>query len=262
MPEQQPSAEDAPGEGETLPALVPLDPSTPAPSYGETQRHLVCFPHAGAMPATYLAWFRGMDDRTALWGALRNNITPTAPPAERWEPVVRGVADAITQLPGTVLLYGHSMGSVLAYETAAELLARGHAVEHLVVSGREAPHTAQKRGNGWPTDPVALVHAVDAAYGGIPPEITENRELAQVFGADLQEDLVLHDAYTPRATPPLPVRLTALAGEHDPAADPAAVEEWQHYTSRQFACRTLPGGHMPPAEGRQRIAGLLRGDHP
>lgn len=124
MPEQQPHAEDTAGQGETLPALVPLDPSAAATGSGEARRHLVCFPHAGAMPATYLTWFRGMDDRTALWGALRNSVSPTAPPAERWEPAVRGAAGAIARLPGTVLLYGHSMGAVLAYETAAELLAR------------------------------------------------------------------------------------------------------------------------------------------
>src|SRR5262245_42545457 len=104
---------------------------------------LVVFPYAGSSAGAFRLWrnhlprwisvhwiqFAGREDRFK------------DPPARKWPEITKSIADADIPLDGLpVVLFGHSMGSILAFEVARELRRRhGYPPAALIVSGRCAP---------------------------------------------------------------------------------------------------------------------------
>lgn len=106
---------------------------------------LLCVPFAGSGAGFYRGWPNGADQ------GIR--IVPLQMPGreERFlEDPYKDAAEAAKDLAGAalrlvggaqrVVLFGHSLGAVLAYETARELQTQGFtALEHLFVSGSPVP---------------------------------------------------------------------------------------------------------------------------
>lgn len=217
--------------------------------------HLVCFLHAGGLPTAYQPWAAEVGDRFTVWVATVDHRDCAAGTAPMWDVYAQRQADAVASLRGPLTLYGHSLGALSAYETARELRRRGREITHLVVSGRDAPHL--KPEITFPDDPVALVHAAAACFGGIPEELLHDDELAYVFGTEMRAGFAAADAYVWQPGPPLDVRLTVVGGFDDPVVTDAGLRAWQQHTTGPFRLERLPGGHFFTAEERRRLHTLL-----
>lgn len=213
-------------------------------SGGRHTHHLVCFPHAGGGPAAYRAW-RGIDDRFSVWavalpgrGRLRHEPYPQA-----WAPLVARLVTEVAGLPGQVVLLGHSMGALLAYETARLLAAcAARPPAHLVVLGRGAPETGTPV--MWPTDPDELVDAVASRYGGVPDAVRGEPELLRVTAGLLRADLELVRRYAWALGPPLDCPVTAVRGDRDQTTSAADLAAWSCHTRGDTLAVALPGGHF------------------
>ncbi|TXC66112.1 thioesterase [Piscinibacter aquaticus] len=105
---------------------------------------LVCFHHAGVGAAVYRPWAVDLPpdvEVCAIELPGRGSRLREAP----LDSVARIVSELIPHLQAEVdrpfAFFGHSMGAVLAYETAVALSAAGGPVpQHLFVSGRRPPH--------------------------------------------------------------------------------------------------------------------------
>ena len=133
---------------------------------------LLCFPHAGASTMTYNSW------RVALAGRYEVRIVdapgrvgrPADPPARTVAELVSSVAEraeAVVRPP--YLLYGHSLGALLAFETARRLTARGAAPALLVVSGRNGPAVGSAAAAISTLPDSEFLHAVDQLDRSMPP---------------------------------------------------------------------------------------------
>ncbi|ASU85105.1 thioesterase [Nocardiopsis gilva YIM 90087] len=245
------TADDGPGHPSAAPgaAVVPIG----GPEGSDA--HLVCFPHAGGSEMTFLPWRAKLTDRYRMWVAIRRpNGGPSA--ADLWTGVVATYVAELERLPGELTLYGHSMGALLAYETARALRAEGRPVRRLVVSGREAPHIGHRV--VVPDDPVELARRVADRYGAIPAELLDDPETLRVVGEELMRDYTLYAAYRWRSAAPLDIPITAFAGADDPMVTDAGVHEWKRHTAERFHTATLPGGHFPGPEGQETILAELR----
>ncbi|MGH7607983.1 MAG: thioesterase II family protein, partial [Gemmatimonadales bacterium] len=109
---------------------------------------LVCLPFAGAGASFFRPW-------AALAGERVEIVAPQLPGRERRidDPPHRDVPSAIDELlpeitrisaRGSLVLFGHSLGAVLAYELACRLIARGDDLGGLVVSGSPGPWTPRE----------------------------------------------------------------------------------------------------------------------
>lgn len=144
-----------------------------------------------------------------------------------------------------VLLQGHSMGALLAYEVARVLVAQGRAVRGLLLSGRAAPH--------WPVEgPPLPRHLLSDAglvqelkrLGGTPPEVLAEPDLLALLLPLLRADFHLVESYVWEPGPALPVAATVLGGADDRATPPEALAAWGEVLAGPVAVEVWPGGHF------------------
>jgi len=111
---------------------------------------IICLPWAGGVASAYRPWIHALRDVA--------QVLPTEFPghgARFGEPcmdnatlLAADIADAVLALPGAdtpVLIYGHSMGAILGFETARLLVERSAPLLGLVLSGHHAPHWPSRR---------------------------------------------------------------------------------------------------------------------
>ncbi|MGV9451896.1 thioesterase II family protein [Streptomyces sp. NPDC003635] len=221
--------------------------SYPAASGRAPRLRLVCFPHAGGNAQLFRGWAARLPADVELLA-----VRYPGRQERLSEPCVEDMAtlaDAVTAallpfLDRPLALFGHSMGSSVAYESALRLQTRhGVVPRRLVVSARSAPHRARPTGLHHRSDD-DLVAGV-RRLGDLGSEAYDVPELRELLLPALRADYRLIEAYRP-ADPPEVVHapITACLGSDDPGCDPDAVAAWAELTTAGFRLRTYPGDHF------------------
>lgn len=157
---------------------------------------------------------------------------------------MRHAADAVAALPPKPLvLFGHSLGAVVAYETARALSARGMEPALLIVSGRRAPQLPPVRAPIAHLPEPEFIEAV-GRLNGTPAGVLENRELLDLVLPSLRADFHLADSYRPEPGPPLEIPVLALRSHDDDHVDEPSVEAWAAVTRGDFQTHAFPGDHF------------------
>ncbi|MFI2378290.1 thioesterase II family protein [Streptomyces sp. NPDC018964] len=220
---------------------------------------LVCCPYAGAAPTAFLPLARTLAaDRlpvtvvaAQLPGRGRRVREPFAPSLHA---LAGPLAAAVAHLPGPLVLYGHSMGALLAHAVAAALPS---APAELVVSGSRPPGAPLPEGvRPWAdrTDEDLVAGLVRL---GAPAEPFADPEIRALALPVLRADLRAAALHRPAPGPPPACPVTAVAGLRDEEAPPEAVAGWAAYTAGGFSRHTLDGGHFLVEECLPGLAGLL-----
>lgn len=160
--------------------------------------------------------------------------------------IVAPVSEAIAAIHQTpFVLFGHSMGAILAFEAARQLRRISSALPAvLIVSGRCAPQLRPNIPLISHLDDARLVHRAAELFGGIPQEVLENQELIELMARVLKADMTLIEQYNYAAEPPLECPIVAYGGDRDPWASESEVEAWREQTQRAFMRELFPGGHF------------------
>jgi medium-chain acyl-[acyl-carrier-protein] hydrolase len=208
---------------------------------------LVCFPHAGAGAAPYLSWARLLPPEIGL-----RVVQPPGREARLREPALRDARSFATALAPAmaaladrpVMLFGHSVGAITAFELARALRRTGVPPPvHLYVSGRQAPHVGLAGRETWSLSDDALV-AVLRDLGGTPATVLDDPELVAMFFPALRADLEMNERYQYLRDDPLDAPITAFAAAHDQRASPADVAGWALHTACGFTFAPIDGGHF------------------
>lgn len=203
---------------------------------------VLCFPHAGGTAGSYY--------RLARLLAPSVEVVAVQYPGRqdrRYEPVrddLHRLADELADLVGAFadgrsVFFGHSMGAVVAYETARRLNAGPAA---LVVSGRKAPEypTSERKSL---LDDAGLLDEV-RRLGAVDPRLLRRPEMLRAVLPSLRGDYRAIETYAYRRGPPLGCPIVALAGSADPLARVTEVRGWQAHTVAAFSMHVFPGGHF------------------
>ena len=143
------------------------------------------------------------------------------------------------------VVFGHSMGSMLAYAWTHHLAQRGGPLPaHLFVSGRRPPRMPDPKPPLHTLSDEGFVAEIMRRYGGIPPEVLREPELMSMLLPCLRADILALETYHPGPAAPLPCPVTALGGADDALAPLAHLEAWRDETRAAFHVRQLPGGHF------------------
>ncbi|MFH9619201.1 thioesterase II family protein [Streptomyces pratensis] len=224
---------------------------------------LVCFPFSGGSAAAYRAWTSSMPVDTQLLAvqypghADRFAEEPAGSVAE----IGAHVAAELLRLgPEPCALFGHSLGALVAYETARALQENGRPPVCLFVSGAPAPWQA-----GGGTTHLAGDEELWSAVrdlGGIDPELADDAEIRDLLLPVMRSDIALNETYRPAPDPePLRCRVRCYYNTGDPLVDGARIGAWAAVGAGPFSVRSWPGGHFrflsDPAELIGDIAGML-----
>jgi len=238
----------------------------PAP---EAPMRLVYFPHAGgaanssfqlsaALPPVaevVSVQYPGRHDR--FGEPFADSLTVLADEIPQW-------LDALDDKP--MAFFGHSMGSVLAYEVARRLQAKDAALgadagaaprpTHLFVSGRRAPTIFREE----------RVHLMDddgfvaelRALQGTDNAVFDDPEVLRLVLPVVRADYRAIETYVYEPGPPLTCPVTAVIGDSDPRVNRAEAEAWRGQTTGDFRLEVFPGGHFYLGEGALGVVDLLR----
>lgn len=195
----------------------------------------MCFPHAGGDPRTLRRW------ASQLPVAVHLVVAGPGPAADRLTDVARVAARRLAALPPLpTCLFGHSMGAVLAYETARGIAPAGPA--QLIVGGLEAPHRRTDHGHADLPDTDLL--RVLGEYGGTPTAVLGDQEFAAAYLTRIRRDLLLLAAYRHQPGPLLRCPISVTVGSADGLLDLEAVGAWRELTVASTRIAVVPGGHF------------------
>lgn len=245
---------------------------------GDYPLRFIALHHAGGSAAGYHPLARELP---ADWEVLlldlpgRGRRYAEAPHRE-----MTGVVDEATRLIADqtgrpYVLFGHSMGAVVAVEVGRRLAVSHSAPAWVGVSGRAAP-TAPP-----PVVPVVpggrlseladdRLLAVLLSLGGTPRRLLEMPEMRAQFLRVARADLLAVDSYRAApGRPPLPCPLTVFGGLTDPWAPLDHLPAWQAESRLPLRQCFFPGGHFYfqddafarlAREIRTEVRAALRGD--
>jgi surfactin synthase thioesterase subunit len=169
------------------------------------------------------------------------------------------VATIVAELDGRPFgLFGHSMGTILAYEVAQGLAAAGApAPALLAVSGRRAPDSIDPGFVPYhPLSDDALLARV-GALGGIPPEVARHPDLLELMLPTLRADFTAVETFRFTHRAPLTCPIAVFGGVDDPDSPPASLSSWTGLSTAATSVFTYDGGHFFLWDHRAHIASVI-----
>ncbi len=228
------------------PLLVPVGPGRAA----ACDARLVGLHFLGGDVDCFAAWDVGLGQGVEVLAAAWRDLREPGEPASIGT-VAAAIARAIAALdPRPTVLYGHSMGALLAYEIAAALHRAGHAaLLHVVVGAMWAPrdHAAMMaRPSGTLDGLLAALSTGGATLG----DHEAWRRLAQ-------SDMAMMQAYVPSDVV-LPWPVTAVSGARDRVVEAGGMDRWRSTTTAGFRRHGVDGDHLFVLESAELLSVLQR----
>jgi surfactin synthase thioesterase subunit len=151
------------------------------------------------------------------------------------------------------IIYGHSMGALVGYELAKEILMRKYpAPSCLFFTGRAAPSIPEKHHiSTYSND--AFWREV-SSYGGIPEEVLATDELLEFFEPMLRSDFKAVELYEYRPmAEPLKIPIYAIAGTQETDISDNDLNAWQKETAFPIYHERMSGDHFFIFEHAQKL---------
>jgi len=220
----------------------------PCPAANPSARvRLFAFPRAGGVSADVRRWVRRLPPAVELCPVELpgHHTRRREPPVDRLEPLLADIVGRLLPfLDKPFAFFGHSLGGLLAFETARALARRGAPTPGwLGVAASPAPSRRGTRTAVGALGDSALVDRL-RRLGGTPPEVLRNTELLELVLPVLRADFAVLDGYRYVDPTPLDCPVTAFVAYQDSIVARSSVDAWRRHTTGGFSCRLLPGGHF------------------
>jgi medium-chain acyl-[acyl-carrier-protein] hydrolase len=208
---------------------------------------LFCFPYAGGSAAIFRDWADEMALNLEvcaiqLPGRERRHGEPALRRSDQAVEILVPILRPYLDMP--FVMFGHSMGAVLAYEvTRGILTAATMEPRALVVSAHHAPQLPSRKRNLHDLPRDQLLAEV-RALNGTPAEVFEHEDLVELVLPMLRSDLELVESYTEPAGPVLSCPVIAIGGTGDPDILPEDLAAWRSVTAGPFKSMLFQGDHF------------------
>lgn len=214
---------------------------------------LFIFPHAGAQSLAFRALSNelprswrviGLDPPGHGWAA--------GPPFDDVEEMAKQyVAHIPDEYLDGVVLFGHSLGGLVAYSVAERLQRSGRPVAGLILSATRPPHRRENYVSFAAMDDATLLDVL-IQIGGVPASWADEPEVFDYFKESVRADFRAFDRLT-SLRPMGNIPMQALGGTEDQICLPEHVVEWTRYAPNCQVDR-VPGGHLFVIENAAAVA--------
>jgi surfactin synthase thioesterase subunit len=221
---------------------------------------LICLPFAGAGASFFNDW-NSLNKTFKI-------VAPQLPGREKrfLEEPYRDVSQAINgvfpeiqpSIQGTrVIIFGHSLGAVLAFELAYQLLqSKQVEVEYLVVSGSPGPWTPRTN-HATGLDDQKFLERVREFAGYDHPALADP-ELREMLLPTLRADVEMHESYYPPENRRLDIPIMSVRGSHDELVSHEEAAQWQSATTLPLRLEEISGGHMYLTQSPEILLDLMK----
>ncbi|TMR06730.1 thioesterase [Actinomadura soli] len=223
---------------------------------------VVCFPHAGGSASAYFALSAALSATAqALIVQYPGRQDRLAEPAlEDLREMADQAAEALVPWQDRPLvLFGHSMGSVLAYEVALRM-ERWHdrGPVGLIVSGRAAPSVPEDWG----------IHLMDdegiteklAELAGTPPALLADKEFLDTIIPPMRADFTALETYRDLPGSKVACPISAYCGDQDTDVPRDGFLKWSEHTTAGFTAGYFDGGHFYFQSREPEVARVISRD--
>lgn len=204
------------------------------------------FPHAGGAALAYRGFgtalaAAGSDTYVMQYPQRGDRLSHPAAPTVG--DLARDLFDAADWAGlGSIRLFGHCMGAVVAFEFARIAERAGVSIDALWVSASEAPSTVATA----PALPMAqseiLAEMVD--LGGTDPALLADDDFVELLLTAVRADYAAFNRYACDAEVTIAADIYALGGESDHRISEDMLRRWEAHTTGAFTCSMFDGGHF------------------
>lgn len=217
---------------------------------GTTTARVLCLPYAGGGAGSYREWGSAMPAGTELHAVELpgHGRRLTEPPAAGVTEIIETLASLAARPGPPAILFGHSMGALLAHELCRAMTELGAPPAALVLSAMSPAHLVDRAAcRALTEDPAALLDHV-RELGATPPEVLRTPAMRELVLRAMRADLGLLAAFPepPADLIPASVPVLALSGRSDDVYPPHTVAAWEPFAERWLGMRVLAGGHFFP----------------
>ncbi|MFD5539345.1 thioesterase II family protein [Streptomyces sp. NPDC127079] len=224
----------------------------------DARARLICVPHGGGGPSSFARWIPELapDIEVCLVHLPGRESRLRDQPLDDMHLIAQRVAEALGPvLDRPFAFLGHSMGAVIAYETAQLLPI---APNHLFASASSAPHHLEEEPPVSHLPDEEFLAEVRRAYDGIPEAVWQDADLMRLMLPSIRADFAAYENYRWRHPGRLACPITAMGGDADPLVPVDSLTRWAELTSVEARVQVFPGGHFYLADERAAVQRLIR----
>ena len=231
------------------------------PAYGtrpDARLRVLLLPYAGGSVGAYHRWLPlfPADVEVCPVELPGHGRRLAETPHTRLWPLTVELADAVLNghRPLPLVVFGHSMGGLVGYRLAIELVRRGAPPRLLAVSGCAAPHRPRRRPDLHRAPESAVLDEL-RELGGTPPELLANAELMALMLPTVRADFAVLETYKHTADDRLGVTTLVYGGDRDLSVPLEDLHAWSGVIDGSVTTRVLTGDHFFVTAHAARIAG-------
>jgi surfactin synthase thioesterase subunit len=228
------------------------------------QLRIVCFPNAGAGASVYRRWSTAMPDRFELCAIQLPGREDRFRHSQQellcqYAEKIAAELSSLNDKP--TVLFGHSMGALLAYETMRCLEQRLTTPSHvrgLYVSGRGAPNSPLRATSCRYDAPDAELLVDLDRMGGTPQVLLKDSDFMNTYLPILRADYRLVRSYRCSIESALSSPIWNYASYSDTEIIREDVNAWKNFTNGDYHEQWFEGGHFYLFNNKQLLQQLLK----
>ena len=209
---------------------------------------LFCLPYAGGSEVIYYKWKKYLNSSIQLEPIELKGRGKRFNEAF-YESLEEAVQDIFENIKDKVLhdeyaIYGHSMGSLLAYELYYKICKENVRMpKHMFFSGYKAPSIPRNEKQIYLLPDDEFIKEV-IELGGTPQEVADNEELLQLFTPILRNDFKMLEKYLYKEKKEkIQCDISILNGKEDDITL-QEILVWKYHTDKEFKVYNFEGNHF------------------